>query len=169
MKKWSRWIVFLFIMVFCFSVNANASEGEKELDSDEKVDYEENGLLIEDIDQYVDGIYNTSDLARTGLTGIVRLAQGKSKLQASYSTSYTYDVDKIGVKNVKLEYKGSLKVWHTIVTLDNRYVTNDSTYAGYFTCDGTFARTYRLKATHYVTINGSTQTKNNVTGELTFH
>lgn len=166
MKILNKWIVFLFILTFCISINVCAEEGEIEVDG-EKVQYIE-GDYIDEADKYVDGIYNVSVQARTGMTGVIRLSQVGAKLCGSYSTSYTHVVDKIGVKNVKLQCKNSLKVWCTIITLDDRYLNNNSLYAGSFTTTGTIGRTYRLKATHYVTENGSTQTKANVTGELTF-
>lgn len=140
---------------------------EIELDSDEQIEYVE-GEEIEEIDEYVDGIYNISEYARADISGVIRLAKSGTKLGGSYSTSYTYAVDKIGIKNLKLQYKSSLGIWYTLITLDDRYVTNDSLYAGSFTTTGTFGRTYRLKCTHYITNDGTTQTRDNVTGELTF-
>lgn len=140
---------------------------EIELDSDEQVEYVEGGDIGE-IDEYVDGIYNTSEYARADISGVIRLAKSGTTLYGSYTTSYTYAVDRIGVKNVKLQYKSSLGVWYTLVTLDNRYVTNDSFYAGSFTTTGTFGRTYRLKCTHYITNDSTTQTRSNETEELTF-
>lgn len=166
--KWSKISLFLFGLLFFMSINAYAAEGDEiEIDSNEQVDYVE-GDTIDKVDKYVDGIYNTNEYMRTGISGVVRLAQSGTKLHGSYSTSYTHVVDKIGVKDVKLQYKGSLKIWYTIITLDDRHFTNNSTYMGSFTTTGTIGRTYRLKATHYVTENGSTQTKANMTGELTF-
>lgn len=138
-----------------------------ELDSNEQIEYVENEEIGE-IDEYVDGIYNTSEYARADISGVIRLAKSGTKLHGSYTTSYTYAVDKIGVKNVKLQYKSSLGIWYNLVTLDDRYVTNDSLYGGSFTTTGTFGRTYRLKCTHYITNGSTTQTRNNVTEELTF-
>lgn len=149
------------------SINAYAADDELELDSDEYVEYVEGGV-VETFDKYVDGIYNTNENARVSMTGVIRLAKSGTTLYGSYTTSYTYAVDRIGVKNVKLQYKSSLGVWYTLVTLDNRYVTNDSFYAGSFTTTGTFGRTYRLKCTHYITNDSTTQTRSNETEELTF-
>lgn len=169
MKKWrNKWlIVSLILVVFCMNVNVHAADNENELDSDEIVEYVE-GEVLENYDEYVDGIYNTSENARVSITGVIRLAKSGTKLGGSYTTSYTYAVDKIGVKNVKLQYKSSLGIWYNLITLDNRYVTNEAFYAGSFTTTGTFGRTYRLKCTHYITDSGVTQTQSNITGELTF-
>lgn len=164
----NKWIfLVLSIFVFCLNVNLYAKAEELELDSDEQVEYVENET-IDEIDEYVDGIYNTSEYARADISGVIRLAKSGTNLHGSYSTSYTYAVDKIGVKNVKLQYKSSLGIWYNLITLDNRYVTNDSLYGGSFTTTGTFGRTYRLKCTHYITDDGTTKTRDNVTGELTF-
>ena len=166
-KKSKLLIVLLSICIFCMNINVYATETEIELDSDETVEFVE-GEVLENFDQYVDGLYNTSENVRVSITGVIRLAQSGTKLHGSYTTSYTYAVDKIGVKNVKLQYKSSLGIWYNLITLDNRYLTDASFYAGSFTTTGTFGRTYRLKCTHYITNNGTTQTRDNVTGELTF-
>lgn len=166
-NKWNKLNILLFILMLSININVHAASEETELDSDEQIEYEE-GIVIEDWDEYVDGIYNANPNARASITGVVRLGRSGSKLGGSYSTSYDYAVDKIGVKNVKLQYKSSLGIWYNLVTLDDRYVTNDSLYAGSFTTTGTFGRIYRLKCTHYITNDGTTQTRDNVTGELTF-
>lgn len=166
-KNRNRLISIIVVLVFCLNVNVYAADVNTELDSVEKMDdIDEN--MFEQLDQYVDGLYNISEAARSDVTGIIRLGQSGTKVCASYSTSYTHTVDRIGVKNVALQYKSSLKIWYDIITFDNEYRTNKSMYAGSFTCNGTFARVYRLKATHYITDNGSTQSEFNVTGEMTF-
>lgn len=167
MKRWNKWIVFVIILTFGMNMSVYAAEEEIELDSNESVVYTE-GDTIDEVDQYVDGIYNVSEYMRASMTGLIRLAKSGTKLHGSYSTSYTHDVDRIGVKDVKLQYKGSLGIWYTIITLDDRYFTNESTYMGSFTTTGTIGRTYRLKATHYVKDGSYKETRNNVTGELTF-
>lgn len=167
MKRWSKLIILIFILTFSISMNSFAMGEEIELDSDEPVSYTEDDTVGE-VDQFVDGIYNVNEFARASMSGVIRLVQSGTKLQGSYSTSYTHDVDKIGVKNVKLQYKGSLKVWYTIVTLDDRYRKNESVYMGSFTTAGTIGRTYRLKATHYIIDGVYTETRDNITGELTF-
>lgn len=166
-KKWSKIGMLLLALLFCMNINVYAADDETELDSDEPIEYEEN-VVIENWDRYVDGIYNTNENARVSITGVVRLGCSGTKLLGSYSTSYDYAVDKIGVKNVKLQYKSSLGIWYDLVTLDDRYFSNMSTYTGSFSTTGTFGRTYRLKCTHYITNDGTTQTRDNVTGELTF-
>ena len=51
--------------------------------------------------------------------------------------------------------------------MDDRYRTNASAYQGSFSCSGVVGRVYRVTGTHYI-INGSyTESRNNVTGELT--
>lgn len=163
--KWIFWV--LSVLFFCINVNIYVEAEEIELDSAEQVEYVE-GEEIGEIDEYVDGIYNTSEYARADISGVIRLAKSDTKLYGSYTTSYTYAVDKIGVKNVKLQYKSSLGIWYNLVTLDDRYFSNMSTYTGSFSTTGTFGRTYRLKCTHYITDDGTTKTRDNVTGELTF-
>lgn len=166
-NKWNKFNILLIVLVLSMNINVYAANEEIELDSDEQIEYEED-ISIENWDEYVDGIYNTNANARVSITGVVRLGRSGSKLGGSYSTSYDCTVDKIGVKNVKLQYKSSLGIWYNLITLDNRYVEDASFYAGSFTTTGTFGRTYRLKCTHYITNNGTTQTRNNVTEELTF-
>lgn len=168
MKKiWSKLISCILVVVFCINMSVYAADDEIELESDERVEYTE-GTVIENLDEYVDGIYNISENARASMTGVIRLGRSGTTLHASYTTSYTVAVDKIGVKNVKLQYKSSLGIWYNLITLDNRYVTNDSFYAGSFSTTGTFGRTYRLKCTHYITNDSTTQTRSNETEELTF-
>ncbi len=166
MNKVKKIVALVIVMVLCISVTAFAAESDDittEVNSFEEVESWEG-----EVDQYVDGKYNISSNARAALTGTLRLSQSGSTLVSSYSTTYSYDVDKIGIRNVRLMYLTSLKVWNTIVTLDNRYRTDASTYAGAFTITGTFGRTYMLSATHYVTNGSTTQTKYNETSELTF-
>lgn len=167
MKRWSKWIVLICILIFGMNMNVYAAEDENESGSEEQASVIEEDI-VDEVDQYVDGIYNVSPNARASMVGIIRLSQAGTKLQANYSTTYTSTVDKIGVKNIKLEYKSSLGLWYTILTFDDRYRTNKSSYSGSFTCNGVVGRTYRLKATHYI-INGSySESRNNVTGTLTF-
>lgn len=148
-------------------MNVYAAEEEIELDSNEEVEYVE-GDTVDEVDEYVDGIYNTNEYMRVNLTGLLRLIKSGTKLCGSYTTTYSYAVDRIGVKNVKLQYKGSLGVWYTLITLDDRYFTDKSTYTGSFTTTGAIGRTYRLKATHYIKDGSRTETKENQTGNLTF-
>lgn len=166
----TTWFVFLLVMtLICCNMNAYADElDDDEVDTGERVEYVE-GDTVEQIDQYVDGLYNSNENARAMLSGMIRLAQSGTKLYGSYSSSYTYVAERIGVKNVKLQYKGSLGLWHTIITIDNRYFSNSATYTGSFTTTGVIGRVYRLKGTHYATYNGSTETRNNVTENLTFN
>lgn len=168
-RKYSSWMVLLLILIFCMSINVLAEENEK--DTGEQLEYTEGEDLSEKFgepDKYVDGIYNVGKNVRTDLTGLVRLSKYNIKVQADYSTGYTYKVKKIGVKNLTLQYKSSLGLWYTITTIDNRYRENALSYMGSFTCNGTIGRTYRLKCTHYVVDNGSTKTRDNITGELKF-
>lgn len=172
-KKLSGFLM-VCLMFFSFSIQAFAEEIEVE--SDEQWDYIENDPdhYIENPENYVDGIYNDVvdenelNAKSASLTGIIRLASSDGELFASYTTSYPYTATKIGVKNVKLQYQNSLKIWTNAITLDDRHRTNSSYYTGYFTCRGVFNRTYRLKATHYVVYNGKTQTKSNITETLKF-
>lgn len=159
------------LIVFCFEIQVFAQEADEvELESDEQWEYVENDPADQNmvLDAYVDGIYNDNPNARTSLTGVIRLASSSQKLYASYTTTYPYAATKIGVKNVKLQYQNSLKIWTNAVKIDDRHATNDTFYTGYFTCNGVFNRTYRLKATHYVVYKGKTQTKTNVTENLKF-
>lgn len=158
------------IMMFCMSMNAYAAESvaedEIEANSVEQNAFEE-GAVIDQWDTYLENT-TTGEERAASILGIVRLGRSGTKLGGNYSTAYDYDVDKIGIKNLKLQYKTSLGVWKTLVTLDNRYVTNDSLYAGSFTTTGVVGRTYRLKCTHYITDDGKTQTRSNQTGEVEF-
>lgn len=162
------------LIIFCFEIQASAQEtDEVELESDEQWEYVENDPADQNIalDAYVDGIYNDSNVANArsaSLTGVIRLASSSQKLYASYTTTYPYVATKVGVKNIRLQYQNSLKVWTNAIKIDDRHVNNDSFYTGYFTCNGVFNRTYRLKVTHYVVYNGKTQTKTNVTENLKF-
>lgn len=163
--------LFILLVLVCSMGITVCAEDDLEDISVEQMSFEENdGSSYEagENDQYVDGIYNVGVNARASMTGVIRLLKSGSKLGASYSTDYTHTVDKIGVKNVKLDYKGSLGIWHNIITLDNRYRTNASTYLGSFTCTGVVGRTYRLKATHYIIDGSYTETRNNVTLDFTF-
>ena len=167
MKKINILLSLLLVFVLCINMTAYAEDDSESIDTEQSSFTEIDGEAI-DFVEYVDGIYNVSKNARASMTGVIRLGKNGSKLFANYSTDYTYAVDKIGIKNLKLQYKGSLGIWHNIITLDNRYSTNSSTYQGGFSCSGVIGRTYRLKATHYV-INGSyTETRNNVTENFTF-
>lgn len=157
----------MLIVVFCMNMTVYAADEEIELDSEEQIAYTE-GDTLDEIDQYVDGIYNVNEYMRATMSGLIQLSQSGAKLQANYSTGYTSTVDVIGVKNVKLQYKGSLKIWYTVITIDDRHVNNDSIYAGAFTCNGVVGRTYRLKATHYIKLGSYTETRDNSTLELTF-
>lgn len=160
------------LIIFCCGIQVSAEEAE--LESDEQWEYIENdpNSYISNPDQYVDGIYNdainTTNARSASLTGVIRLASSGNKLCASYTTTYPYTASKIGLKNIKLQYQNSLKIWTNAITLDDRHDTNSAFYTGYFTCNGVFNRTYRLKATHYVVYNGKTQTKTNVTETLKF-
>lgn len=167
-KKNKYLALILILILICCNMSVYAEElDDDEIDNGERVEYTE-GESVDQIDQYVEGIYNSSENARATLTGMIRLAQSGTKLYGSYSSSYTYIASRIGVKNVKLQYKGSLGLWHTIITIDNRYFSNSATYTGSFTTTGVMGRVYRLKGTHYATYNGSTETRNNVTENLTF-
>ncbi|MDO5409730.1 MAG: hypothetical protein Q4F21_04665 [Lachnospiraceae bacterium] len=167
-KKLKKCLSIVLSMVLMFSFNSIVYASEViENGSNEALTCTE-GEKIQNPEVYVDGIYDSNKNSRAYLSGLVRLAKSGTKLGGSYSSSYTYAVDRIGVKNVKLQYKGALGVWLTIITLDDRYVKNDSTYLGGFTCSGTLGRTYRLKATHYITDDGRAEFRDNITGELTF-
>lgn len=168
-RKTNKWIFMFLIMLFGMSLNVSAKEIV--VNNDEQLELTEGENLREkwgEPDQYVEGLYNVGKNARADLTGMIQLSQYKTKVQADYSTSYSYDVSKIGIKNLKLQYKGSLGIWYTIVTFDDRHVTNDSLYMGSFTCNGTIGRTYRLQGTHYAVVNGTTKTRFNTTEGLTF-
>lgn len=163
-------VVIVFILTLSFNITVHAQEEDEDISCEQQSFEEYDGLLegMEDATQYVDGIYNVGANARASMAGVIRLYQGTSKLSAVYSTDYSTAVDKIGVKNIKLQYKGSLGIWHTIITLDDRYRTNASAYQGSFSCSGVVGRVYRVTGTHYI-INGSyTESRNNVTGELTY-
>ena len=161
-------LLMVCLMVFSFSIPVSAEE--EELESDEQWTYVENDPADLNVvpESYVDGIYNDNPNARTSLTGVIRLSVANNKLYASYTTTYPYAATKIGVKNIKLQYQNSLKIWTNAIKIDDRHATNDTFYTGYFSCNGIFNRTYRLKATHYVVYKGKTQTKSNVTGTLKF-
>ena len=166
MNKIKKAIVMIIVFVLCTNMTVFAADTDSidtEVTSFEEIEYWEG-----EVDQSVDGIYNTSSVARTALTGVIQLAQSGTKVVASYSTTYSYDVAKIGVRNVRLMYKNSLRVWDTIVTLDNRYRTNASIYAGSFTVTGTYGRVYMLSCTHYYVDTLSSGTKYNETDGLTF-
>lgn len=169
--KKSKLVILSVIMIFSMGMTAYAEEDDSEPVDVEQSSFVEDNNLWEEIgesDTYVDGIYNIGTNARVSMTGVIRLGKSGSKLIADYSTVYTVSVDRLGVKNIKLQYKGSLGIWHNAITLDDRYRTNAAAYQGAFSCDGVIGRTYRLKGTHYV-INGSyTETRNNVTDTLTF-
>lgn len=168
--KFKITLMLLSITILCFSSTVCAQEPDDTIDEELQSFVEYDGYVenIEEFDQYVDGIYNVGENARASMTGLIRLYQSNSKLAVVYSTSYSNEVARIGVKNIKLQYKGTLGIWHTIITLDDRYRTNASAYQGSFSCSGVVGRVYRVTGTHYI-INGSyTESRNNVTGELTF-
>lgn len=153
-------------MVLSMNITTFAAESdsiETEVESFEELDSWEG-----ETDQSVDGIYNTSSGARTVLTGTLQLSQSGTKLIAQYASTTSTTVNRIGVQNVRLMYKNSLRVWDTIVTLGDRYRTSASTYAGAFTVTGTYGRVYMLSCTHYYTDTLSSGTKYNETDELTF-
>lgn len=168
--KSTQRILLACILLFSMSMTVFA-EGETEdisTEQDSFIEYDGQQIDFGEQDSYVDGIYNVGPNARANMVGIIRLVKSGTKLGASYSTDYTYAVDKIGLKNIKLDYKGSLGIWHNIITLDNRYNTNASSYQGAFSCTGVIGRTYRLKATHYIIDGSYTETRNNVTEDFTF-
>ncbi|MDO5408970.1 MAG: hypothetical protein Q4F21_00770 [Lachnospiraceae bacterium] len=169
--KNGRKILFL-VLVLVVGLNSTAyaandvESGSKEVDS--LVVNENSSISVEDSIQSVDGIYNVDGKARASMTGVINLSQAGGKLVGNYSTTYTKVVDRIGVKNIKLQYQGALKIWYTIITVGDKYTTNDSGYMGAFTCDGVFGRTYRMSATHYIKNDSYTETRNNITEGLTF-
>lgn len=166
MKKTKKIISLIMLLCIITNINIVASAQEESTDVEVNSFSEDNAPAFKESDPYVDGIYNTG--ARSAMTGLVRLYKSGSKVCALYSTVYTSKVDQIGVKDIKLQYKGSLGVWHTIVSINNRYSTNDSSYQGSFSCTGVLGRTYRLKATHYIIDGIGSESKNNETGGLTF-
>lgn len=168
--KNSTCVICLIILVCSMGLTAFAESDEESIEVEttsfsEGGDYWDN---INDFDEYVDGIYNVGENVRTNMVGVIRLCKSGSKLVSMYSTSYTHSVDKIGLKNIKLQYKGSLGIWHDIITLDNRYWTNESAYQGSFSCSGVIGRVYRMKGTHYIIDGSYTETRNNVTENFTF-
>lgn len=169
-RKWNKLSVCLMIMMLCMSMNVSAAESaaedEIEANSIEQNAFEE-GAVLDQWDTYMENT-TTGEERAASILGIVRLGRSGAELGGNYSTSYDYVVDKIGIKNLKLQYKTSLGVWKTLVTLDERYVTNDSVYIGSFITKGVVGRTYRLKCTHYITDNGKTKTRSNQTGEVEF-
>lgn len=168
--KAGKFFLLLIIVVFSISMTAFAEDDSEPIGVECSSFIEDDELWNEagEWDQYADGIYNVGANARSSMTGVIRICKSGSKLVANYSTAYTCVVDKIGIKNLKLQYKGSLGIWHDIITLDNRYRTDAAAYQGAFSCSGVIGRTYRLKGTHYI-INGSyTETRNNVTLDFTF-
>lgn len=167
MKRLSKCVILMCILVLSINMSVYAADDESESCTVELTSFAEEDTSDE-VDQFVDGIYNVGSNARASMTGVMQLSQAGTKIQANYSTSYTSVVDQIGVKNVKLDYKGSLGVWYNIITLDDRYRTNKSTYAGAFTCAGVPGRIYRLQATHYIKNGSYTQNRYNITEDLTF-
>lgn len=167
----SKIFVMLLVMTLCMNLTVYAQEDDEEDVYEEQQSFTEcDGFITEPdvVDQYVDGLYNVDSNARASMTGLIRLYQSGSKITSTYTTTYTTDVDKIGIKNIKLQYKGSLGIWHTIITLDDRYSTNSASYMGSFSCTGVVGRVYRVKGTHYVIDGSYKQERDNVTGELTF-
>lgn len=162
--------IFLLILILSMGITVCAESDEEDTNVEQMSFEEIEGAQyeIDENDRYVDGLYNVNGNARASMTGVIRLVKSGTKLVANYSTDYTHSVDKIGLKNIKLDYKGSLGIWHNIITLDNRYSTNVSAYQGAFSCTGVIGRTYRLKATHYIIDGSYTETRNNVTENFTF-
>ena len=167
-KSQNIWIM-VFVIVFCVSATVYAEEPE-DISVEQQSFVKSDGYVDEsgEIDQYVDGIYNVGANARASMTGLIRLYQSGTKLASVYSTTYTVDVNKIGVKNIKLQYKGSLGIWHTIITLNDEYRNNASVFQGSFSCSGVIGRVYRVKGTHYIIDDVYSEYRDNVTGELTF-
>ncbi len=166
MNKIKKLFILIVIMVLSMNLTAFAAESDSaaiEVESFEELDNWEG-----EIDQSVDGIYNTSSAARAALTGTLQLSKSGTKVVAQYASTYSTTVNRIGVQNVRLMYKNALRVWDTIVTLDDRYRTNASTYAGAFTVTGTYGRVYMLSCTHYYVDTLSSGTKYNETDGLTF-
>lgn len=167
MKRLSKVIILICILIFGMNMSVYAAEDESESSIVEQTSFIEEDMSDE-AEQFVDGIYNVDPNARASMTGVIQLSQTGTKLHAYYSTSYTSTVDKIGVKNIKLDYKGSLGIWYNIITLEDRYLTNKSTYTGDFSCTGVPGRIYRLQATHYIKNGSYTQNRYNITEDLTF-
>lgn len=161
-------VVFVIcVLVFCMNISALAADNDS-IDT-EVSSFQEHDEWNGTIDQSVEGIYNTSPNSRVSLTGILNLAQSGTSLVARYSTTYPSSVNRIGVRNIRLMYKTTLGVWNTIVTLDDRYRTNASSYLGSFSVTGTPGRTYMLSATHYYKDTVSSDSKYNETGSLKFN
>ena len=170
-NKIKNLIIFLFVLVISMNTTVYAQgDDSEETDTEEStfISYTDQWCDTTEVDQYVDGIYNIGENARANMTGVIRLYQSGTKLCCNYSTVYTYSVNRIGVKNIKLQYKGSLGIWHNIITLDDRYRTNAANFMGSFTCDGVVGRTYRVKGTHYISDDSYSETRNNETEGLTF-
>ncbi|MDY2626735.1 MAG: hypothetical protein SOW08_00230 [Lachnospiraceae bacterium] len=169
-RKLERIMVFVVLAVFCLNITVCAQENDVDISCEQEsfVEYDDQINDIGEIDQYADGIYNVGTNARASMSGLIRIYQSSSKLACVYSTEYSHTVNKVGVKNIKLQYKGSLGIWHNIITLDDRYATNTTEYMGSFSCTGVVGRVYRVKGTHYIVDGSYTQSRDNVTGELTF-
>ena len=169
-KKISKIMALLLIVTMMMSITAFAEGNDSEIEQEQLSfsEYDGSNDNIGEIDQYVDGIYNIGENARASMSGVIRLYQSGTKLATTYSTAYTKTVDRIGVKNIKLQYKGSLGLWHDIITIDDRYRTNDAAYQGGFSCSGVIGRTYRMKGTHYIIDGSYKESRNNVTDGLTF-
>jgi hypothetical protein len=163
-KRLSRILIFVVLLCVC---SFNVFAAEEDVEQSTLVEGVP-AVTEDDMDQYVDGLYNTSSLARTSIAGVVRLYQSGTKIGVVYSTTCSESAKKVGVKDVKLQYKGSLGLWHTAISIDDRYVENKSTYDGGFSCSGVTGRVYRLKVTHYATGTGFSKTKDNEAGNLTF-
>lgn len=168
--KIGKLLCILSILVFSINITAYAEENveDAEIEQTSFIKHDGSWEEIDEFDQYVDGIYNVSNNARTAMSGVIRLCQSGTKLCCNYSTSYSYNVNKIGVRNIKLQYKGSLGIWHTIITLDNEYRNNASDFMGSFSCSGVVGRTYRVKGTHYISDDNYSESRNNETEGLTF-
>lgn len=164
-------IALICIISLCLNLTALASDGSPDDDSieTEVQSFQEYNEWNGEIDQSVDGIYNTNPNSRVSLTGILNLSKSGTKVVAQYSTTYVHDVNRIGVRNIRLMYKTTLGIWNTIVTLDDRYRTNASSCSGAFSVTGTPGRTYMLSATHYYNNAVSSDSKYNETGSLKFN
>lgn len=175
---WRKVLVFLVLVTLCWNGTAyaqgaeNTGEESVEQELNSFVEYEGEAPDFGEIDQSVNGINDVMPGARENLLGMIRLYQSGTRLCCVYSTSYTTNAKRIGVKNLKLQYKGTLGLWRTIVTIDDKYRENASEFLASFSCDGVKGRVYRVTATHYIKgLTGKpnyTESKNNQTGNLTF-
>lgn len=163
-----KFIFLTALLTLCFSMTALAAEDEDSITTEVESFTEFDGNWEGEMEKQVEGIYNTNPNARAAMTGVMNLGKSGTNVVASYVTRYSNTVSKIGVKNVRLMYKTTLGIWNTIVTLDNRYVTNNVVYSGGFYVTGTVGRTYMLSGTHYYETAVSSQSKYNETEDFTF-